>query len=337
MRYVTICDIANELGISKSTVSRALNGDLHNVSDKTFKLVRETATRMGYRRNEMAVNLRLKSNHVVGIIVPEITTTFSMNFIAHAQKYLCTKGYGVTIAYSDEDPGLERSNLEMFAKARVNGVLISASHNKANINIYKAFLNKGIPLVFFDRTISDISVPCVKSNDYIKAFFMVEHLIYNGKRKILHLAGPEHIQNSIERRQGWRDAIEKFHLPYDSAYAIECGVRVSDGSDAICNAIAHGIDFDSVFCFTETQALGAKSYLQKLNYSIPDDVAICCMSGTDLSTLVYPQITAVEQQVDSMAQAATELLLEKIENFDCPSRTLVIDSQMVIRASTDSD
>ena len=335
MRYVTIKDIAAELGISKSTVSRALNGDTNNVSRETLKKIVDVADRLGYRRNEMAVNLRSKSNHMIGIVVPEITTPFSMSFITVVQQHLHALGYGVSIAFSDEDPRIERANLDMLNKARVDGFIISTCHTSANLDVYESFLRRRIPLVFFDRTIPSLDVPCVKSNDYIKSFFLVENLIYNGKRKILHLAGPDHIQNALERRQGWNEALEKFHLPHSAEYVIPCGVGLEDGAKAIDTALAGGLEFDSVFCFTETQALGAKRCLQEHNRRIPADVAICCMSGTALSTLVYPQITSVEQQVDAMASTAVDLLMEKIEDFTCPNRSIVLDSKIVRRASTE--
>lgn len=333
MKYVTINDIARALGLSKSTVSRALNGDSANVGAETARIILETATRMGYRRNEAAVNLRKRSSHTVGIVVPEITTTFSMKFIRAVQAELRAKGYSVTIAYSDEDPAVERESLEMLARNRVDGIMISAAHCTANLDEYRSLLERKIPLVFFDRTVEGLDAPMVRSNDYISAFFLVEHLIYNGRRKILHIPGPSHILNSADRSRGWRDALEKFKLA-QPAPARECGVGVADGAAAVARAIAEGVDFDSVFCFTETQALGAKSYLQEQGRHIPADVAVCCMSGTELATLVFPPLTAVEQSVDGMAKAASELLLEKMADFSTPSRPVEIESKVAVRAST---
>lgn len=334
MRYVTIKDIAAALGISKSTVSRALNGDVKNVSKETLQKIVDTATSMGYRRNELAVNLRAKSNHVIGIIVPEITTPFAMSFVAAAQQRVSAKGYKVSIAFSDENPETERMNLEMFLNSRVDGILVSTCHNSANMSTYEDILQRKIPLVFFDRTIAELPVPSVRSNDYIKSFFMVEHLITSGKRKILHVAGPNHIQNTIERTRGYRDALAKFKIPFNPDFVIPCGVGVEDGGKAIERAIQNGLDFDAVFCFTETQAFGVKRGLQEHGLAIPADVAICCMSGTILSTLVYPQITAVEQQVDEMAKVATSLLLDKIDDFSTPEQTIILNAKMVIRNST---
>ena len=334
MRYVTIKDIAAALGLSKSTVSRALSGDSKNVSKETLEKIVETANKMGYRRNELAVNLRLKSTRIIGIMVPEMTTTFSMSFITAAQNLLNQQGYRVILALSDEDPETERVNLTMFDNARVEGILISACHNTANLDVYRSFLDRHIPIVLFDRTISDISVPAVKSNDYIQSFFMVEHLIRSGKKQIIHLTGPRHIQNTIDRKKGYRDALAKFHIPYDSRYAIESGVSVNDGANAIEKVLSLEIPFDAVFCFTETQALGAKQTLREHNIAIPSKVAICCMSGTALSTLVHPPLTAVEQQVDEMATIAVRLILEKINDFSTPNQTITLESNIIIRKST---
>ncbi len=334
MKYVTIKDIAIALGISKSTVSRALSGDDKNVNKETLKTIVEMANKMGYRRNELAVNLRMKSTRIIGIMVPEMTTTFSMRFITTAQHLLNQQGYRVILALSDENPETERMNLMMFDNARVEGILISACHNTANLEVYQNFLDRYIPMVFFDRTISAISVPSVKSNDYIQSFFMVEHLIRSGKKRILHLTGPRHIQNTIDRKKGYRDALDKFHIHYDSRYAIESGIGVNDGANAIEEAFNHDIPFDAVFCFTETQALGAKRALQEHNITIPAEVAICCMSGTTLSTLVYPPLTAVEQQVEEMATIAVRLILDKINDFSTPDQTITLESNIIIRKST---
>ncbi len=335
MRYVTIKDIAAALGISKSTVSRALHGDTSNVGKETLQKIVETARQMGYHRNEAAVNLRAKSNHVIGILVPEITTPFSMSYISEVQKLMNEKGYGVNIAFSNEDPEVEKSNLEIFANGRVDGIMVSSCHNTANLETYRSLLRRRIPLVFFDRVISEgISVPCVTSNDHIKSFFVVEHMIRKGCRRIVHLAGPDHIQNAVLRCKGYREAIAKFKIDYDPELVISSGVDVEDGARAIENFLLRGINFDGVFCFTETQALGAKRCLQEHNIVSPDDVAIATMSGTLLSTLVYPQITAAEQQVGEMARIASELLIEKINDFQSPDRTIIIDAKIVERNST---
>lgn len=334
MKYATIIDIARELGISKSTVSRALRDDDQNVNKETKKKIVETAERLGYKRNELAVNLRKQSTRTIGIVVPEMVTPFYMNFITYAQQLLNGQGYRVTLAQSHEDPEAERANLQMLEDYRVEGILISACHNLKNLDVYRKLIDKGIPLVFFDRTITGISVPKVKIDDYIKAFFTVEHLIRRGKKKIVHLAGPAYIENAIERKRGYKDALEKFHIPYDSEYVIDAGVDFIDGEKAVDELVRKRISFDAIFSFTEMSALGAKNCLQKLHYSIPEDVAISCISGTDLCVLVHPSLTAVEQPVKQMAETASRLIIEKIDNFTVPDETVVLDAELIVREST---
>lgn len=170
MKYTTIIDIARELGISKSTVSRALRNDDRNVNKETKKKILDLAERMGYTRNELAVNLRKQSTRTIGIVVPELLTPFYMNFITYAQQLLNKQGYRVTLAQSHENPDAELANLQMFEDYRVEGILISVCHARKNIDAYRRLIEKGIPMVFFDRTITELSVPKVKIDDYLRAF-----------------------------------------------------------------------------------------------------------------------------------------------------------------------
>lgn len=335
MKYVTIKDIANSLGISKSTVSRALSGDVKNVSQDTREKILNAARKMGYKRNELAVNLCMKSTRTIGIIVPEAVTPFYMSFVSFAQNLLRQKGYRVILSLSNEDYETERMNLKMFADYRVEGILISACHNKANLDIYRDFVERSIPMVFFDRTISEVSFPKVKIDDYIDSFFMVEHLIRNKRKNIIHLAGPSYIQNSLDRKRGYRDALEKFHIAYNPSFVIEAGVDAEDGAAAVERLFRQHVDFDAIFCFTEMQALGAKRFLQEHDIAIPQKVAISCMSGTRLSTLVHPALTAVEQPVERMAMEAVRLVIDKIKNYSLPDEIVTLPSEMIIRKSTE--
>lgn len=333
MKYVTIIDIANELGISKSTVSRALSGDTTNVKPDTLQLVLATAERMGYQRNEMAVNLRKQSTKTIGIIIPEVVTSFFMRFIQIVQSQLNLADYRLLIAASNEDPELERQNLLMFEQCRVEGIIISPCHNRKNIDLFKQVISHGTPIVFFDRTVDGIDASQVCIDDYIQAFFMVEELIRSGCRRIVHLAGPSYICNGVGRLRGYRDALEKFHLDYDPHLVIQGGLDHDSGAHAMAAFLAKGIDFDAVFGFTETSTIGAKSVLQKLHYNIPDDVALCCMSGTTLCTLVYPTISAVEQPVERMATEVCRLLLQKIRQPESVPEKVVLRGEMIIRGS----
>ena len=341
-RYVTILDIARELGISKSTVSRALSGDTGNVKGETLQKILNTAERMGYHRNEMAVNLRQRSTHSIGIIISEIVTSFYMNFINYAQTILRKEGYKVIIAISNENPELERENIQMMEQIRVDGILMSACNKDENVDIYNKVIAQGIPIVFFDRTlektegknVASFKASQVRMDDNVMAFFMVESLIKKGYRSIVHIPGPSYIRNSYDRRKGYREALEKYRLPYEPQYILSSALSAEEGCKVMTDFLKKKIPFDAVFGFTETALLGAKSALQKQGLRIPDDVALCCMSGTTLCTLVHPTITAVEQPVERMAIEACRLLREHIADEDKQPEDIALRGEMVLREST---
>ena len=335
-KYVTIIDIARKLGISKSTVSRALSGSVQNVSKETLDRVLQEADRMGYTKNEMAVNLRNRSTRTIGIIIPEINTSFYMEFFSITQKLLQAQGYSGILMLSDENSEIERANFEILNRCRVDGILISVCHNKANLDLYKRCL-KNTPIVFFDRTIADLDCSSVHYDDYLSAFFMVEHLVYGSRKKILYLSGPDYVRNTSDRLHAYKDVLKKHRIPYDPSLVLKAGLEKEDGMQAMKQVLADGLSFNAVFCFTEMLALGAKIALQEHRVRIPEDVAIACMSGTRLSTLVHPAITAVEQPVACIAEESVRLLLNKIERPDTPNEQVLLEASLVIRQSSQFD
>lgn len=335
MKHITINDLAQRLGISKSTVSRALGGDDKNIKKETKEKILELSKELGYRKNELAVNLRMKSTYTIGIVVPEMLTPFYMNFITHAQNELKKGGFRVIIAQSNEDPEAERSSLQMLEGYRVDGVLLSVCHNKKNIEYYKQLEKNDIPIVFFDRTITDIPSFQVKIDDYQSSYFMVEHLIRNGRKKIIFLAGPSYIQNSTDRERGYKKAVEKFNLNLGEEYVLKAGLNVEDGEKAMTKILEKNISFDAIFCFTELVALGAKNILQINNIKIPDEVAICCISGTKLCSIIHPKISAVEQPVIQMAEIASQLIMERLSNKKIAEKTITLQAEMILRESTE--
>lgn len=332
--YVTILDIANALGLSKSTVSRALSGDSKNVSKETEKLVREAAERMGYVRNELAVNLRKSRSMTIGVIVPELSTDFYSDFIAQIQPVLQQMGYRIIVALSNEDSRWESANIGLLADFRVDGILVSCCSNKANTELFTDLIRKKFPLVFFDRTIKGLGCSCVRSDDYRAAFFMMEHLIYSGRRRIAHFAGPEHIRNSEDRLQAYVNTLSKHGIPYDPALVVRHGLNPADGAEEITSLLDQGISVDAVFCFNEMQAIGASDVLQKRGFRIPEDVALTSMYGTKVSTLVKPAITSVEKPVKEMANEAARLIVKHLGNPDSSVEDVVIPSQMFVRESS---
>lgn len=335
MSYATIKDIAKELNISPSTVSRALRGE-YNVKKETQDKVREVAQRLGYTPDQSAVGLRRKRTYTIGVIVPEMITPFFITIINTIQNEIKKDGYKLIIAQSQEDPAIERSNLSLMEEYRVEGIIISVCHINQNNDVYLRLQQKGIHLVFFDR-VPSLQVSKVIIDDYQKAFFMVEYLIRLGKKRILHLAGPKHIQNALDRKRAYQDALKKFKIPYDPSLVVDAGISIEDGEQAIAKLKNNNnIYFDAIFSFTDTLVIGAKNYLQTHGYQIPQDVALAGFSGSLLSTIVQPQLTTVEQPLEQMGQTVAHMLLSKISNPNSPNQTITLDAQIKYRGSTDN-
>lgn len=280
------------------------------------------------------MSLRRQSSHNIGIIIPEIVTTFYMDFISHAQTILRKHGYNVLIATSNESAEQECINIEMMEKCMVDGILISVCDKEKNIDVYRRVIGRGIPMVFFDRTLERGDASQVRLDDYIMSFFMVEQLIRSGSKRIVHISGPSHIRNGYERLRGYRDALEKFHIAYDKELVLPSALSADDGSRVMADFLDRNIPFDAVFGFTETALIGAKNIMQKRGMHVPADARICCMSGTALCTLVFPTITAVEQPVEQMASEACRLVMAHIADSDKGVEDIVLRGEIIDREST---
>lgn len=336
MKHITIKDIAQHLSLSISTVSRALADD-KNIRRETKETVLETARKLGYKPNPVATNLKYGRTNTVGVIVPEMVTPFASQVINGIQSILYAKGMKVIIAESNESPAQERENLSMMEQFMVDGIIVCMCSYKENKDEYLRLLQAEMPMVFYDRIPHGLEVPQVIVDDYMKAFFLVEYLIRSGRKRIVHLQGPDDVYNSIERFKGYKDALGKFRLPLDENRVIKCRLGFKDGADAIDALMARGADFDAVFAFTDTLAIGAMNRLRELNKKMPEEVAVASFSGTVLSTIVNPQLTTVEAPLVQMGKTAAELILEKIKNPLSPNRSVVLDAEIQLRASTQNN
>lgn len=333
MKHVTIKDIARYLSLSVSTVSRALVDD-KNIRKETKEKVLETAQKLGYKPNPVATNLKYGHTNTVGVIVPEMVTPFASRVISGIQDVLYANGIKVIIAESNEKPATEKENLLLMERFMVDGIIISLCSYKTNQEEYLRLQKAEMPMVFYDRIPYGLDVPQVMVDDYMKSFFLIERLIRSGRRHIVHLQGPDDVYNSHERARGYKDALKKFNITIDERLVIQTGLTFEDGRKAADQLAERHLSFDAVFAFTDTLAIGAMNRLRELGRKIPEEVAVASFSGTELSTIVYPQLTTVEPPLFQMGKTAAELILEKIKNPQSPNRTVVLDADIKMRAST---
>lgn len=336
MKHITIKDIAKELSLSVSTVSRAIQND-KNIRRETKEIVLAAVERMGYKPNPVALNLKYGRSNTIGVIVPEMITPFASLVIEGIQKVLYPKGYKVIITQSNENSQEERENILMMEKFMVDGIIVCLSHHSANSKDYQRIQENGIPIVFYDRIPDDINASKVIVNDYVKSFFITEHLIKQGCKRIAHLRAPDYVLNSIERYRGYKDCLVKHNIPCHEELVVQTGMTIEDGKVAVAELYEKGVVIDGLFAFTDTLAIGAMMFLRQQNIRIPQDVAVAGFSGTVLSTIVYPQLTTVHQPHQQMGQVAAQLILEKIKEPTTPNQTIVLDAEIIIRNSTNAN
>lgn len=334
MKRTTIKDIAEYLTISVSTVSRALTND-KNIRQETKDRVLAAAEKLGYRPNPVATNLKFGRTNTVGVIVPEMVTPFASQVIGGIQNVLHPLGIKVIIAESGESWERERENLAQMESFMVDGIIVCMCDYIQNRAEYDRLQSHGMAMVFFDRIPHGMNVSQVVVDDYIKSFFLTEHLIRAGRRRIVHLSGPNYVYNSIERARGYRDALRKFGIQYDTKLVLEAGLNFEDGARAVDELIASGVAFDAVYAFTDTLSIGALNRLRVLRYRIPQEVAVAGFSGTVLSTIVNPQLTTIESPLQQMGEESARLIMEKIKRPESPIRSVVLDAQIMLRGSTE--
>lgn len=330
---VTIKDIAKYLNLSVSTVSRALT-DNKNIRRETKEKVIEAAQKLNYTSNPIGLSLRSGVTKTIGVLVPEMITPFAAQVVFGIQDTLTQHKYKVIIAQSDEDPEKEKENLLLMESFMVDGIIICPCNYIVNKKEYVRLQTNGFPIVFYDRIPYGLDVSSVIVDDYNKSFFMVEHLIRTHRKRIVYIQGPKYIYNSIERARGYKDALNKFKIPFDTSLVIETGMTIDDGRRAAKKLLDSGIQFDAIFSFTETLALGAMNYLKLNKVDIPNEVAIATFSGTVLSTVVHPQLTTVEQPLYIMGQKAADLILGKIKDPSTPNKTIVLSAEINLRGTT---
>ncbi len=191
-KRVTARDVARSLGISTMTVSRALN-EKPNVSQSTRQKVIETSKRLGYFPNQIAKSLVLKKTDTIGVVVPEITHSFFPGIISGIEEICYQNGYQLILAHSAEDSGREKDLIYTLTSKQVDGLLISTAQTVGDYTVYKQIIQRGVPLVFYDRCVRDIGASCVSIDDEESARLVTLHLLDHGYTRIAHLAGPQRV------------------------------------------------------------------------------------------------------------------------------------------------
>lgn len=339
MKQVTLQDIANELNISKTTVSKALKG-YKDVSKATRKAVKKLAKELNYSPNSTAVNLRLQQTKIIGVIVPTIVHQFFSKVIEGIIEKAEKKGYFVIILQSNENAKMEAKQLKLLMDKRVDGILISLSNQTNRCNHLQEIIDKGTPLVMFDKINKLINCSKVVINDYKAAYNAVTYLIKKGYKRIAHFRGALIPQNSIDRFLGYRQALLDHNIPFDPTLVYICDKNddFKDGYISAKKLINDHSDVDAIFTITDVIAVGVLKYFKEKNIQVPKDIAVFGFSDWFMSSVITPTLSSVKQPDFKMGKKAASILISEIKNNqkqkEFSFQNIELSTSMIIREST---
>lgn len=330
---LTINDIAKELGISKSTVSRAFR-DTHDISPNTKKRILDFAAACDFHPDQLAQNFKKGSSKTIGVVVPAYNIPFYSIAISGIQDYASKMGYNVMVCHSNEQYETEIKSLNALLNARVDGVIISVARDSfQNVHIRK-LKQKGMPLVMFNRVIEDIKAAKVVVNDYYGAYNMVKYLIESGCKKIAHIAGPKNLLLCTNRSMGYHDALRDGQIERDENYIFESDFTRESGMVIAERFLVQNPRPDAIFCVCDAVAYGVIKTLKKHHIKIPEEISVAGFTNEPMSEFVEPTLTTVGQPIYEIGEKAAELLFGQFENKDYASKFCVMETELIVRNST---
>ncbi|MCG8306238.1 MAG: LacI family DNA-binding transcriptional regulator [Cytophagales bacterium] len=289
---------------------------------------------MGYHPNPIAKKLIQKKTLNIGVVVPEFINAFFPEVIIGIQDVLIKKGYQVLIVQSNECFETELKNVQSLEENMVDGLIISLSRETKNLDYYKSLIDQNYPIIFFNRYNEDLSASKVIFDDFKWSFFVSEHLIKQGCKKIFHFSAYNHLLLARNRIKGFKKALDKYGIKYDKDWITETGLFVEEGEQVMQGLIEKDNIPDGIVCANDKTAFGAMREIKKNGLSIPTDIALTGFSESPLVELVDPPLTSVIQPTHEMGEIAAKLLLKKIENEHMTPETVILNGTLNVRASS---
>lgn len=334
-KKTTIYDIAKEVGLTAATVSRALNNN-PKISEKTRKLVQETAKKMNYEQNTLARALKSGKSYNVGVIVPRMDSNFFASVIRGIEEELYPKGYHVIICQTHDQENLETGNINSLLNAQVDGILMSISNAKSKSNVFDSIAQKKVPLIFFDRKKEIPGVSSVTIDDFNGAYQATKHLIEQGCKRIAHLSNNRSLEIFKNRYLGYKQAIIDHGLEFDEDLVIETFSKVSEGRKTVKKLLKMKNPPDAIFSSSDFSALGAIQEIKDQGLSIPEDISVVGFSNEPFTKFMELSITSVDQSPIEMGRIAAKVFLKEVDSKTPKkeSEKIVLQPELIIRDSS---
>lgn len=333
---ITIRELAKRMGLSVSTISRALS-DHHSIGKKTKEEVRKTAKELGYFPNSIASKLRQNKTNSIGVIVPRIDVYFHSLVISGIEEIAYKAGYSVTIYQSKDSLEREMAITNTLQQNMASGVIACIGLETDNCDHFSKFNVFNVPVVFYDRVPTAFPASKVTIDDYEAAFKATEHLIEIGCKNIAHIAGSQKTNIFKRRVEGYKAALTKHGLKivknlicYTNSLSYEEGVACAKKLLSQKNVP------DGIFCANDYTAISAIQVFTKAKYLIPQQLAVVGFSNYPVSSIIEPTLTTIDDRAFEMGQTVAKMLIRQIEEKDqlIASESILIKTDLLLRDST---
>jgi len=338
LKNLRLTDIASELNLSVTTVSKALK-NYPDVSNKTKKRVKEYAQKMNFKPNSFAAYLRTQESKIIGVVIPRLNHFFFSDIIKGIIKAAEKESYMVIVLSSEESYELECKQVNRLIQHNVDGILLSIADSTHDVSHLSQLIEQKIPLVMFDKYSKLTTCSTVVINDQDAAFRAVEHLIKKGRRNIAHFRGPLLPQNSIDRFLGFRRALDEYGLKYRKEWVFTCDeISSEEGYRYTEEILKSHPEIDSIFAVADMPAVGAIKCLNTHNIPIPERIAVMGFSNWKISELITPSLSTIDQPGSLMGQKAFEIFYEELQNkkknIPIKHQQITLNTDLIEREST---
>jgi LacI family transcriptional regulator len=329
-RRVTLAEVACEAGVSQQTVSRVLNNK-NEISETTRQRVLEVIERLHFHPSRTARGLASHKTLGIGLIVADITNPFFPPIARGAEDVARTAGYSLLLCNTNEDPAREADALRTLNSEMVDGIVLCGS--RLSPGDVGALLAGSPPAVLVNRNYTGIGVGCVRADDAGGAMTQVRHLLNSGRRKIGFLSGPAASHSGRERVRGCAAGLEAAGLALDPALAVACHPSVDGGRKAAAALLSGHPDLDALYCYNDLVAVGALQTCARLGRRVPEDVAVVGCDDILLADMVVPALTTLRVDKEEIGKRAMHMMLLHLSGASDYERDVVIQPELVIRAS----
>lgn len=336
MNRLTIKDIAKHLGVSISTVSKALN-DSYEISEATKERIRKFAKENNYRPNITAVNLKNKKTKTIGILIPNMLNYFLAQVFKGIETIASKNGYKIISCISNESYEKELEAVKMLSNGSIDGLILSLAEEtlkKRNFLHFQDAIDNGIPIVMFDRVAPNIECDKVITNDFEGTVTTVKHLYKTGHKNIAFISTISDLKVGERRYLGYVKGLEDLNIPINKNIIVNIFEEDYKKYETILAPIFEKNPIDSVITTDESSAIAAMKVAIKMGYNIPKDFSVISFSNGILARHSSPKMTTVSQHGEIMGATAARMLINKLEKKVKHIETKVIKTDLVVREST---